>query len=289
MILMIDNYDSFTFNVYQALGSMYSDIKVVKNDEVSIEEIEKMHPEALVISPGPGDPDQAGISLEAVQYFAGKLPILGVCLGHQTIGQVFGATVGRANLPMHGKSSKIHIDNANPLFYGLPDEINVARYHSLIVEKENFPDCLKVIGEDSEGQIMAVCHKDYDIYGVQFHPESVLAEMGMNILHNFLHRIVHLQLEMDLEEVPEEKRTVLKQYISKVANGQSLSQKEAKMAMTYIVEHAASRAQIAAFFMAEHIKGITEEEKLSFEEVLKEHPNSIVQKIQAQIGIDEIG
>ena len=178
MILLIDNYDSFSYNVFQLIGSVEPDIKVVRNDEYTVEEIEKMKPEALILSPGPGKPSDAGICIKAIRYFAGKIPILGICLGHQAIGEVYGGKVVPAKELMHGKMSEITINNKNPLFEGLEDKIYAARYHSLIIDDETFPEDLKVIGRDEKGQIMAVCHKEYPVYGIQFHPESILTEMG---------------------------------------------------------------------------------------------------------------
>ncbi len=245
MLVMIDNYDSFTFNVYQELGKMYPDIQVYKNDQITVEEIEALQPEALIISPGPGDPDQAGVSLQAIDYFKDKLPILGICLGHQSIGQCFGGKIVKAFQPMHGKSTKIQLDVSAPIFYGLPDHLSVARYHSLVIDRATCPSSLEIIAEDDRGEIMAVKHKQYPIYGVQFHPESVLAEMGNNMLYNFLHRIVGLQLTMDLD-VPEEKRTALKPYLDKVMKQQRLTSDELEHCIQIIENNGASKAQIAS-------------------------------------------
>ncbi len=253
MILMIDNYDSFTYNVYQEIGKMVSDIQVVKNDEITLSEIEALHPDALIISPGPGDPDQAGISLAAIDYFKDKLPILGICLGHQSIGQAFGGKIVKGYQPMHGKGTKISVDIHSKLFYGLPERIQVARYHSLVIDANTIPECLQVIGEDDNHEIMAVQHKTYPIYGVQFHPESVLAQYGNIILYNFLHHVVGLQLEMDLE-VPEEQRTALLPYIQKMIKDQSFTQEELDTMMFIIENHGASRVQLASMITLSAMK-----------------------------------
>ena len=264
MIVMIDNYDSFTYNVYQAMASLYSDIKVFRNDEITIEEIEKMKPEALVISPGPSYPKDAGISVEAIKHFAGKLPIFGICLGHQSIGEAFGGKVVRAKAPMHGKASVIKLDTACPIFSGLPEKITAARYHSLIIERESLPECLKITAETEDGEIMAVAHKDLPIYGVQFHPESILAEMGVNIISNFLTQVVGVQTTgAGVAPIPMDKRTALKKYIAKAAEG-DLSEEESFDAMNIIMSDAATPAQISAFLMAIRMKGETIDEITGF-------------------------
>ena len=186
MILLIDNYDSFTYNLYQYIGELYQDIQVVRNDEITLDEIEKLSPQALIISPGPGYPKDAGISVEAIKHFSGKLPILGICLGHQSICEAFGGTIIPAKELMHGKSSNIKIDTSSAIFKGLPETIVSARYHSLIADSSSIPDCLKVTGTDSAGQIMAVEHKEHSTYGLQFHPESVLTGYGKIIIKNLL-------------------------------------------------------------------------------------------------------
>ena len=176
MILLIDNYDSFAYNLYQLIGSINEDIKVVRNDEISVEEIEKINPSCIIISPGPGKPSEAGIIEKVIQTYYKNYPILGVCLGHQAIVEAFGGIVGYAKSVMHGKSSTIKVDTNNPLFKGIEEKIKVARYHSLAAKKENLPECLQIIGESDDGEIMAVCHKNYPIYGLQFHPESILTK-----------------------------------------------------------------------------------------------------------------
>ncbi|MBM7704891.1 aminodeoxychorismate/anthranilate synthase component II [Metabacillus iocasae] len=185
MILMIDNYDSFTFNLVQYLGELGQELVVKRNDEITLAEIEELNPDFLMISPGPCSPNEAGISLEAIAHFAGKIPIFGVCLGHQSIGQVFGGKVIRAERLMHGKTSEIHHDNQT-VFKGLENPLVATRYHSLIVEKESLPDCLEISAWTQEGEIMALRHKTLPIEGVQFHPESIMTSFGKEMLQNFI-------------------------------------------------------------------------------------------------------
>lgn len=186
MILLIDNYDSFSYNLYQLVGVINNDIRVIRNDELTIPEIQALQPSHIIISPGPGRPLDAGVCEEVISYFCSKVPILGVCLGHQAICEVFGATVTYAKELMHGRKSSIHIANGSELFRGLPPIIDGARYHSLAVARETLPDELLVIAEDNSGEIMGVKHKDYEVYGVQFHPESILTSNGKRIIDNFL-------------------------------------------------------------------------------------------------------
>ncbi|TRZ36412.1 aminodeoxychorismate/anthranilate synthase component II [Niallia circulans] len=185
MIYMIDNYDSFTYNLVQYLGSLGKELTVSRNNKTSIEEIRRNQPEYLMISPGPCTPNEAGISLEAIRAFAGKLPIFGVCLGHQAIAQVFGGTVIQAENLMHGKTSLIHHDNKT-IFRGLPNPFPATRYHSLIVEKHSLPDCLEVSAWTDAGEIMGLRHKELPIEAVQFHPESIMTTAGMELLSNFV-------------------------------------------------------------------------------------------------------
>ena len=186
MILLIDNYDSFVYNLYQMMGEINPDIKVIRNDELTLDEIEKLNPLKIVISPGPKRPIDAGVSIDVIKHFAPKVPILGVCLGHQAIGEAFSGVVGYAKKIMHGKSSIIKIYNECKIFKGLPPEIEVARYHSLAIESKSLPKCLNVIAWTFDNEIMAVKHKNYETYGVQFHPESILTPLGSKILENFL-------------------------------------------------------------------------------------------------------
>lgn len=186
MTLLIDNYDSFSYNLYQLIGSMNQDIMVIRNDFMTLDEIKELKPDRVVLSPGPGYPKDAGICEQVVEELKGQLPILGVCLGHQAICEVFGGNICHAEKLMHGKQSRIHIDNTYPVFLRLPEEITAARYHSLIARRDTLPECLKIIAEDERGQVMGVKHKHYDIYGLQFHPESILTPDGRQMIENFL-------------------------------------------------------------------------------------------------------
>ncbi|MGN1419778.1 MAG: anthranilate synthase component II, partial [Acutalibacteraceae bacterium] len=186
MILLIDNYDSFSYNLFQLVGCMESDIKVIRNDAMTAEEIEVLAPAAIIISPGPGRPEDAGICVEAVKKLGGNIPILGVCLGHQSICLAYGGEVTYAKKLMHGKQSDASLDLSCKLFEGLPNSIPVARYHSLAANEETLPACLKVTARADDGEIMAVKHKDYEVYGLQFHPESIMTPDGKTILANFL-------------------------------------------------------------------------------------------------------
>ncbi|MBC7660532.1 MAG: aminodeoxychorismate/anthranilate synthase component II [Chitinophagaceae bacterium] len=185
MILLLDNYDSFTYNIEQYFGELGKRVKVVRNDEITLKQIEKMKPESIVISPGPGKPDEAGLTLETIRTFAGHIPILGVCLGHQAIGQVFGGIVKRAPRMMHGKTSVIKHDGKG-VFKGLPSPMTVTRYHSLHVDPESLPSCLKITAQTEDGIIMGLRHKKFRIEGVQFHPESYQTEHGQRLFQNFL-------------------------------------------------------------------------------------------------------
>jgi para-aminobenzoate synthetase component II len=185
MILMIDNYDSFTYNLVQYLGVLGEELIVKRNDEITIKEIETLSPDFLMISPGPCTPNEAGISMEAIEYFAGKIPIFGVCLGHQAIAQVFGGKVIRADRLMHGKTSPIFHDGTT-IFANVPSPFTATRYHSLIVEKETLPDCFEISAWTEENEIMAIRHKTLPVEGVQFHPESIMTSHGMKLLENFI-------------------------------------------------------------------------------------------------------
>ncbi|MDR0508856.1 MAG: aminodeoxychorismate/anthranilate synthase component II [Candidatus Methanoplasma sp.] len=186
MLLIIDNYDSFTYNLYQAAGTFVKDIMIAYNDMISIEEIESLAPSHIMISPGPGRPKDAGICEEAILAFAGKIPLLGICLGHQAVCEVFGAEITYAKALMHGKKSKIHIANGNPVFRRLPPLLEAGRYHSLAAERSTLPDELLVIAETDDGEVMGVKHRDHDVFGLQFHPESILTPDGAKIIENFL-------------------------------------------------------------------------------------------------------
>lgn len=259
MILLIDNYDSFTYNLYQYLGELYPHIQVVRNDEITIEEIEALQPQALVFSPGPGYPKDAGITVKAIQHFTGKLPMLGICLGHQSICEAFGGTIVPATTLMHGKASNITIDTDSPIFKGLVGKISGGRYHSLIAQESDFPECLKITARDSDNQIMALEHKEYPIYGLQFHPESMLSQEGKYMLTNFLNLIDGISLPLPKKENEAPKKELCK-YIEKVIEGENLTEQEAKEAMDVIMLGNATNAQESAFLTALRIKGETVEE-----------------------------
>ena len=186
MILLIDNYDSFSYNLYQLIGCINPDIRVIRNDELTVEEIEALSPSHIIVSPGPGKPADAGICEECILRFAGKVPILGVCLGHQAICEAFGGVVDHAKALMHGKASIATLNTESEIFKGLESREQVARYHSLSARKETLPSCLEVIAETEDGEIMAVSHRDYSVFGLQFHPESIMTPEGRTILKNFL-------------------------------------------------------------------------------------------------------
>ena len=185
MLLMIDNYDSFTYNLVQYFGELGQDVKVYRNDQVTVGEIENLAPDHIVISPGPCTPNEAGVSIDVIKAFAGKKPILGVCLGHQAMGQAFGGKIVHAKELMHGKTSMVH-HKGEGVFKGLPSPFEATRYHSLVVERESLPDCLAITAWTDDGEIMGLRHKEYVVEGVQFHPESILSEHGHDLLRNFL-------------------------------------------------------------------------------------------------------
>lgn len=185
MILLIDNYDSFTYNLYQMLSSFKDEVLVKRNDEISLEEIEALKPKAIVISPGPGRPEQAGSTMKIIEYFGDKIPMLGVCLGHQAIGAVYGAVVSYAPKIYHGKTSSI-VTEGKSIFSKLPRVITVGRYHSLLLAKKSLPECFEVLAHTEEGEVMAMRHKDYPLYGLQFHPESILTQHGKEMVEAFL-------------------------------------------------------------------------------------------------------
>lgn len=187
MILLIDNYDSFTWNLYQYFCELGAEVQVRRNDELTLEEIIALAPAKIVISPGPCTPDESGVSLEVILHFSGNTPILGVCLGHQAIAQVFGATIVRAARVMHGKTSPIS-HRGQGVFRGLNNPLTVTRYHSLLIDPPTLPECFEVTARSQEGEIMGIRHREFDLEGVQFHPESILSEQGHQLLANFLHR-----------------------------------------------------------------------------------------------------
>lgn len=189
MILLIDNYDSFSYNLFQLVGEIDPDIKVIRNDEMTVEEIKSLNPDRIILSPGPGRPEDAGIIIEVAKTLGKDIPILGVCLGHQAICSAFGATVTYAKELMHGKQSNVKFDTSCPLFAGCPKSAPVARYHSLAADADTMPECLKVTALTDDGEIMAIQHKVYPIYGVQFHPESIMTPNGKQMLKNFIKEI----------------------------------------------------------------------------------------------------
>lgn len=189
MILLIDNYDSFSYNLFQLIGEIEPDIRVIRNDEMTVEEIKSLKPDHIILSPGPGRPEDAGVIMEVAKTLDTKIPVLGVCLGHQAICAAFGATVTYAKELMHGKQSDVKFDTSCPLFAGCPQNAPVARYHSLAAAPDTIPECLKVTALTEDGEIMAVQHKEYPIYGVQFHPESIMTPDGKQMLRNFIKEI----------------------------------------------------------------------------------------------------
>ncbi|MEH7236359.1 aminodeoxychorismate/anthranilate synthase component II [Bacillus sp. JJ1562] len=197
MIVMIDNYDSFTFNLVQYVGELGEEIIVKRNDEITIQEIEQLNPDLIMISPGPCTPNEAGISLETISHFAGRIPIFGVCLGHQSIAQAFGGDVIKAQRLMHGKTSEIKHDGKT-IFSGMERTITATRYHSLIVKKETLPECFEISAETDAGEIMAIRHKEYPIEGVQFHPESIMTTAGKQLINN----VIRLYIRSENETVP---------------------------------------------------------------------------------------
>jgi anthranilate synthase/aminodeoxychorismate synthase-like glutamine amidotransferase len=198
MILLLDNYDSFTYNLYQYLGELGASVRVVRNDELSADDVVGLRPQAVVISPGPGTPDQAGVSLDLIRRCTGRIPLLGVCLGHQALGQAFGGAVVRAPRLMHGKTSEIHHDGRS-VFSGLPQPFTATRYHSLVVDRASVPECLEVSAWTDDGIVMGLRHRQHPLEGVQFHPESILTKSGKDLLRNFLqianvsHRVTESQ------------------------------------------------------------------------------------------------
>lgn len=188
MILLIDNYDSFSYNLYQMVGTLRPDVKVIRNDALTVEEIDALHPEAIIISPGPGRPADAGVCIDVIRHLGSTYPIFGVCLGHQAICEAFGGVVSYAKELVHGKAYTVDLDNTSLLFQGMPPAIRAARYHSLAASEDKLPPCLKVTACTEDGEIMAVEHRAYPIYGVQFHPESIMTPDGKEILRNFFDR-----------------------------------------------------------------------------------------------------
>jgi len=244
MVLIIDNFDSFTYNLVQLFGELGQEVRVFRNNAISPEEAERLKPDYIVISPGPGIPEEAGVSVNMIRHFAGRVPVLGVCLGHQSIGEAFGAKICKARNLMHGKKSEIRHDGKT-IFSSIPKTFSAARYHSLSVDSNSLPDCLEVSAWSSDGEIMGLRHKEFDVEGVQFHPESVETKPGKRIIENFLNRAKDGYV------------IEIKETIRKLVDGEDLSTNEMKAVMRVIMEGDATPAQIASFFTALRIKGET--------------------------------
>jgi len=257
MILMIDNYDSFTYNLVQLFGELGQEVRVFRNDALAPEEAESLDPDYLVVSPGPGTPNEAGFSVEMIRRFAGKIPVLGVCLGHQAVGAAFGARIVQADRLMHGKPSDI-LHDSRTLFSSLPPVFPAVRYHSLIVEPKSLPESLEVSAWTAEGEIMALRHKHHDVEGVQFHPESVATAVGRRIIQNFL------------ERVKEGPAIDMKQAIARLVRAEDLTRGEMTTVMRILMDGEATPAQIGAFLSAMSIKGETVEEISAATEVMRD-------------------
>ena len=270
MIVLIDNYDSFTYNLVQYIGALEPDIQVIRNDACTLDEIEAMKPDAIVISPGPGKPSDAGICIEAIRYFKDKVPILGVCLGHQAICEAFGGTVSYAKELMHGKSSVAQIKEASLLFQSIGPEMQVARYHSLAAIRESLPAELKVTAETGDGEVMAVEHRVYPVYGLQFHPESVLTPKGMTLIENFLNigKISKKELRR--------KNTVIREAIITLAKKQDLTYGQAEKVMDEIMGGEASQIQMASYLTALALKGETIDEITASAAVMRAHGRKLL-------------
>ena len=266
MILLIDNYDSFSYNVYQLTASINQDIKVIRNDEMTVKEIEKLAPTHIILSPGPGKPSDAGICEDVIRHFAGKLPVLGICLGHQALCEVFGATVTYAKELMHGKQSVAELDNESVLFRGMEREITVARYHSLAAKASTMPSCLKVTARTSDGEVMAVEHTDYPIYGVQFHPESVLTPQGYQIMENFLK-----PGEIRKPETKKGEKKMIGEAIIKLTKKQDIGYEMSRDVMNEIMNGEATDVQKSAYLVALSMKGENIEEITGAAEAMRSH------------------
>ena len=264
MIVLIDNYDSFTYNLVQYIGALEPDIRVIRNDACTSEEIEAMRPDAIVISPGPGKPSEAGICIEAIRYFKDKIPILGVCLGHQAICEAFGGTVSYAKELMHGKSSMAQIKEASPLFRNIGTEMQVARYHSLAAIRDSLPGEMKITAETDDGEVMAVEHRDYPVYGLQFHPESVLTPKGMTLIENFLNI------------AKGGKQIMIKEAIIALAKKQDLTYEQAEKVMDEIMSGEASQIQMASYLTALALKGETIDEITASAAAMRAHGTKLL-------------
>lgn len=263
MILLIDNYDSFSYNVYQLVGSVEPDIRVIRNDELTVKEVEALAPSHIILSPGPGRPADAGICEEVIRYFAGRIPILGICLGHQAICEVYGAVVTYAKELMHGKQSEAILDTESVLFQGMEKKITVARYHSLAADRDSIPGELKVTARTEDGEVMAVEHVRFPVYGVQFHPESVLTPKGRQIIENFIKRT---KANMRTEE-----KKMIGEAILKLVKHEDIGYEMAKTVMDEIMSGEASDVQKSAYLTALSMKGETIEEITGSAEEMRSH------------------
>lgn len=275
MILLIDNYDSFSYNVYQLIGSVNPDMKVIRNDEMTIEEIEALAPSHIVISPGPGRPRDAGICEDVIRHFQGRIPILGICLGHQAICEVYGATITYARELMHGKQSVVTLDQDSRLFEGMDKQITVARYHSLAADPDTLPDCLQVTATTQDGEIMAVQHREYPVYGVQFHPESVLTPQGRAILENFLTGKGRQHIDNQTIKRKEEKK-MIGEAIIKLSKKEDIGYEMAKAVMNEIMSGEATDVQKSAYLTALSMKGETIEEITGSAEEMRRHATRLL-------------
>ncbi|MCM1044196.1 MAG: bifunctional anthranilate synthase component II/anthranilate phosphoribosyltransferase [Candidatus Gastranaerophilales bacterium] len=263
MIVLIDNYDSFSYNVYQLVGSVEPDIKVIRNDELTVEEIEALAPSHIILSPGPGRPADAGVCEEVIRHFAGRIPILGICLGHQAICEVFGAVVTYAKELMHGKQSEAVLDTGSVLFEGMENKITVARYHSLAADPDSIPAELKVTARTKDGEVMAVEHVRFPVYGVQFHPESVLTPEGRQIIENFIKKTKKNQ--------GTEEKKMISEAIVKLTKHENIGYDMAKAVMDEIMSGKASDVQKSAYLTALSMKGETIEEITGSAEEMRSH------------------
>lgn len=271
MILLIDNYDSFSYNVYQLVGSINPDMKVIRNDEMTVAEIEALAPSHIILSPGPGRPADAGICEEVIRHFQGRIPILGICLGHQAICEVYGAAITYARELMHGKQSIASLDNGSKLFAGMKKQITVARYHSLAADPDTLPDCLKITATTQDGEIMAVQHREYPVYGVQFHPESVLTPDGKAILENFLSEKDTMPDRGCENNQRKEEKNMIREAIIKLSKKEDIGYEMAKAVMNEIMSGEASDIQKSAYLTALSMKGETIEEITGSAEEMRRH------------------
>ncbi|MBR3510283.1 MAG: bifunctional anthranilate synthase component II/anthranilate phosphoribosyltransferase [Lachnospiraceae bacterium] len=269
MILLIDNYDSFSYNVYQMVGAIEPNVKVIRNDEMTVEEIEKLAPDYIIMSPGPGRPADAGICEEVVKTFAGKIPMLGICLGHQAICEAFGGKITYAKELMHGKQSVAKLDVSSKLFQGMHDEMTVGRYHSLSAQEETLPQCLKVTARTADGEIMAVEHVSAPVYGLQFHPESILTPEGNRVLENFLGKGTETPVQPEPEKKPSAE--MIKKAIILLSKKEDIGYDMAKAVMNEIMDGNTSEVQKSAYLTALSMKGETIEEITGSAEAMRDH------------------